>query len=96
MCGIVVIFSYQKDSPGIDKVELKRMREHMANRGPDGKGLWISEQEKIGLAHRRLSIVDLSEAANQPMSIEDGRYRIVFNGEIYNYRSLRQRLERVL
>jgi len=93
MCGIVVIFSYKKDSPGIDKVELKRMREHMANRGPDGEGLWISEQKKIGLAHRRLSIIDLSKAAHQPMSIEDGRYRIVFNGEIYNYRSLRQRLE---
>ena len=61
------------------------MRETMIHRGPDGAGIWISADRRVGLAHRRLSIIDLSDAASQPMSNEDGSLQIVFNGEIYNH-----------
>jgi asparagine synthase (glutamine-hydrolysing) len=64
----------------------------MLARGPDGAGLWLAEDRRVGLAHRRLSIIDLSAAGAQPMASADGRYRIVFNGEIYNYRALRDGL----
>lgn len=69
------------------------MRESMACRGPDGSGVWVSADGMTGLAHRRLSIIDLSDAAAQPFSTTDGSLRIVFNGEIYNYRTLRAGLE---
>lgn len=64
----------------------------MASRGPDGKGIWLSSDGCIGLAHRRLSIIDLSDAGSQPMFTENGRLGVVFNGEIYNYRQLRNDL----
>ena len=57
----------------------------MHRRGPDGAGVWWSEDRRCGLGHRRLSILDLSERASQPMISEDGRLVVVFNGEIYNY-----------
>ena len=63
-------------------------------RGPDGAGLWIADDARVGLAHRRLSIIDLSDAGAQPMANADGRLRVVFNGEIYNYRQLRAELEK--
>jgi len=66
-----------------------RMRDTMAHRGPDGAGAWISEDNRIGLGHRRLSIIDLSSTADQPMENEDGSIRVVFNGEIYNHAELR-------
>ena len=65
----------------------------MAARGPDGKGLWVSPDELVGFGHRRLSIIDLTEAGAQPMTSADGRFVITFNGEIYNYRDLRRSLE---
>src|SRR6476646_1391131 len=70
------------------------MRDTMAHRGPDGVGQWISPDCQVGLAHRRLSIIDLSATANQPMSNEDGSIWIVFNGEIYNHAEIRAELER--
>lgn len=70
------------------------MREHMIARGPDGAGLWISPDQRIGLAHRRLAIIDLTPDGAQPMATADGRYHIIFNGEIYNYRELRIELEK--
>ncbi len=94
MCGIVSIFNYHNNAPPVDREELLRVRERMENRGPDGAGLWISENGRIGLAHRRLAIIDLSEAGAQPMSTSDGKLRIVFNGEIYNYKALRNDLEK--
>jgi len=92
MCGIAAILAYGA-APAVDREELLRIRDAMVNRGPDGKGLWISHDHRTGMAHRRLAIIDLSEAGDQPASIEDGRYRIVFNGEIYNYQALRRELE---
>lgn len=65
----------------------------MRARGPDGHGLWLGNSERVALAHRRLSIIELSEAGAQPMASADGRLQIVFNGEIYNYRALRNGLQ---
>lgn len=69
------------------------MREHMARRGPDGSGLWVADDDRVGLAHRRLAIIDPSESGSQPMHSADGRLVVVFNGEIYNYRELRRLLQ---
>lgn len=92
MCGIVGVFAYgqqRRVSPDL----IKAMRDCMVHRGPDGGDLWISERAHIGLGHRRLSIVDLSNSANQPMPNEDGRVWITFNGEIYNHVNFRKPLE---
>ncbi|MDQ2824362.1 MAG: asparagine synthase (glutamine-hydrolyzing) [Verrucomicrobiota bacterium] len=94
MCGIAAIFAYRDGAPKVERDELLAIRDHMASRGPDGIGEWISEDRRIGLGHRRLSIIDLSPTGAQPMFSEDGSLAIVFNGEIYNYRELRERLER--
>jgi len=94
MCGINGILRLSPDAPAVEERELLATREAMARRGPDGEGLWISPDGTIGLAHRRLAIIDLSDAGLQPMSRDSGRYRIVINGEIYNYRELRERLVR--
>jgi len=93
MCGLAAILSYGTDAPPVDPDELLAIREAMIARGPDGAGLWMSPERRVGLAHRRLSLLDLSEAGAQPMANEDGSLRILFNGEIYNYRELRRRLE---
>jgi len=90
MCGINGILRLTPGAEPVDREELLRTRDHMTARGPDGAGLWISPDSGIGLAHRRLAIIDLSDAGLQPMA--RGRYRIVFNGEIYNYRQLRSEL----
>ena len=93
MCGIAGIFSYRPSAPPVDREELLRIREAMVRRGPDGAGLWLSKDSSVGLAHRRLAILDLSENGAQPMATPDGQLRIVFNGEIYNYREMRDRLK---
>jgi asparagine synthase (glutamine-hydrolysing) len=91
MCGIVTLMDYAGGR--VDGEELLRIRDAMVARGPDGEGLWISPDATVGLAHRRLSLLDLSDAGAQPMANADGSLRIVFNGEIYNYRELRRELE---
>ena len=95
MCGIAGIFDTSR-SAGRD--ELTRFAEKMGaalrHRGPDDAGIWLDETRGIALAHRRLSIVDLSPAGHQPMLSHNGRYVIAFNGEIYNFRALRHTLER--
>lgn len=68
------------------------MRDTMAHRGPDGAGLWLSPDGGVGLAHRRLSIIDLAAAADQPMGSNDGLVQLVFNGEIYNHAEIRREL----
>src|SRR5262249_27525923 len=65
----------------------------MSARGPDGSGEWIAKDRRIGLGHRRLAIIDLTEAASQPMVSADGTLVVAFDGRIYNYRQLRGRLE---
>ncbi len=89
MCGIAGIIS--KNSSVIILPALKKMTDSIAHRGPDGEGHWISANGHVGLGHRRLSIIDLSHEADQPMHYL-GRYTIVFNGEIYNYIELKENL----
>lgn len=89
MCGIVGLFN-RDGAPAHEPVVLV-MRDAIAHRGPDGKGSYVDGP--IGLGHLRLSIIDLSDAARQPMFSPDGRVVIVFNGEIYNFRELRRELE---
>jgi asparagine synthase (glutamine-hydrolysing) len=86
MCGIAGIISSNPSEISVDR--LKKMTDIIAHRGPDGDGQWISSNGKVGLGHRRLSIIDLSHNADQPMHYMD-RYSIVFNGEIYNYIELK-------
>ncbi len=92
MCGVNGILRLAADADPIDRGELLRTRDSMEVRGPDGAGEWISGDGRIGLGHRRLAIIDLSDSGLQPMERSDGRFRIVFNGEIYNYRELRKEL----
>ena len=93
MCGIAGLYAYHYAANPIDMTELRSIRDHMAARGPDGQGEWLSEDSRVGLGHRRLAIIDLSDGGAQPMTSADGKSVIIFNGEIYNYRSLRSNLE---
>jgi asparagine synthase (glutamine-hydrolysing) len=92
MCGIAALFSYGATAKPVELSELRSIRDRMALRGPDGTGEWLSPDGRVALGHRRLSIIDLRAIADQPMEHEGGRLRIVFNGEIYNYRALRDEL----
>lgn len=89
MCGIGGIF--YPGSGHVEKDRLIRMGESIAHRGPDQEGMWIDESQRIGLVHKRLSIIDLSENGRQPMHYNN-RYVIVYNGEIYNYPEIREEL----
>lgn len=93
MCGIAGIHAYLDVAPRVDRGELARMNGRMVARGPDGNGLWVNEEGRIGFGHVRLAIIDLSEGGAQPMHASDGRLTITFNGEIYNYRELRAELQ---
>src|SRR5437764_5333958 len=91
MCGIAAVFNYGEFNP-VDRAEVIRMREQMFARGPDGEGEWFSEDGRVGLGHRRLTIIDLSPAGAQPMWNADRSLAIIFNGEIFNYCELRSQL----
>lgn len=91
MCGIAGAVA-PKDC-AINLLRLEAMTDVIAHRGPDASGIWISADGRVGLGHRRLSIIDLSPAGAQPMASAAGRYRVSFNGEIYNFAALRQELE---
>ena len=88
MCGIAGIFHLETPKP-VDPARVERMCDAIAHRGPDGHGVWTAPG--VGLGHRRLSIIDLA-GSPQPMASSDGRAMLVFNGEIYNFRSLREEL----
>lgn len=90
MCGIVG--QLQFDTTPVDQSRLKEAADTLEQRGPDDSGFHL--ENGIGFGHRRLSIQDLSQAGHQPMSSADGRYVIVYNGEIYNFLELRNQLER--
>lgn len=91
MCGIIGFTS--KDKPPLSHAQLENYRDKLKHRGPDDAGLWLSGDGHVALGHRRLAVIDLSPAGHQPMLSEDGRYAIVFNGEIYNFRALRDELQ---
>jgi asparagine synthase (glutamine-hydrolysing) len=93
MCGITGIYAYHPAADSVDRAELIRIRDHMAARGPDDCGAWLSQNGRVGFGHRRLSIIDLSDGGAQPMESADGKHVVTFNGEIYNYRALRTELE---
>ncbi len=95
MCGIVGSLVFQGSHFEIDEPYLTAMRDTMEHRGPDGFGNWISQDRKVGLGHRRLSIIDLSDLAAQPMCNEDQSIWISFNGEIYNHSDIRRELEEI-
>ena len=90
MCGIAGLFHPDVPKP-VDPTRIAAMTSALAHRGPDGSGVWTAPG--IGFGHRRLSIIDLSEAAAQPMLTPDRRLCVTFNGEIYNFREVRDALE---
>ncbi len=90
MCGIVGAVSVAP----INSKLIEEMRDRLVHRRPDHGGLWSSGSQCVCLGHRRLSIVDLSPEANQPFVSRDGRFVITFNGEIYNFKALREELSR--
>src|SRR5215467_12161413 len=93
MCGINGIYAYHLAANFPKEAELLSTREAMRARGPDGAGVWWNAERRCCFGHRRLSILDLSDRATQPMMSEDGCLVVVFNGEIYNYPVLRVELE---
>ena len=90
MCGIAGLV--KKDGTKVFVGEIKAMTDALIHRGPDDEGNYM--WGNIGLGHRRLSIIDLSEKGRQPMESHDGKYVIVFNGEIYNYVELKEELKK--
>lgn len=92
MCGIYGVIDHNQP---ISPEFLEKRRDTLSHRGPDDAGLWLNPSRHVGLGHRRLAILDLSAAGHQPMVSPDGRYAIVFNGEIYNFRELRAELEKL-
>jgi len=92
MCGLTGALSFKGDKFKITEQYINRMRDAMIHRGPDGSGTWVDAQGKIGLGHRRLSIIDLSNNAAQPMANSDGSLQLAYNGEIYNHAEIRDEL----
>jgi asparagine synthase (glutamine-hydrolysing) len=90
MCGIAGYISLNNT---IDPSQLQGATKLLQHRGPDAEGFYFNDDKKIGLGHRRLSILDLSASANQPMFSSNGRFVIIFNGEVYNFKELRQKLK---
>lgn len=90
MCGIAGIVAGPSGRP-IEAVALDRMARALAHRGPDDQGVYLNDSASAGLAHRRLAVIDVADG-HQPLSSEDGKVWVVFNGEIYNFRQLQQRL----
>jgi asparagine synthase (glutamine-hydrolysing) len=91
MCGIAGIIHFNQRP--IVRETIERFTQSLAHRGPDGQGIWIDNEHGVAFGHRRLAILDLSEIGNQPMHFADGRYTIIFNGEIFNFLEIRKELE---
>ena len=95
MCGIAGAFAFGLAAKQVDQTVVQRLNDQQRRRGPDGSGLWSSEDLRVVLGHRRLAIIDTGPTGAQPMHDATGRWIISFNGEIYNYRALREELERL-
>jgi asparagine synthase (glutamine-hydrolysing) len=95
MCGIAGALSFTSSSFAVTEPYVVSLRDTMCHRGPDGAGVWLSDDGRVGFGFRRLAIIDLSPAADQPMCNEDGTLWLVFNGEIYNHAEVRTELERI-
>jgi len=93
MCGIAGVLLFEKSCSIVTAAYLEKMRDTMIHRGPDDAGIWVSPDQHVGFAHRRLSIIDLSAAAAQPMYNDDESLCLIFNGEIYNHQEIRKQLE---
>jgi len=94
VCGITGFIEPKRERSNDELCDLvTRMATTLQHRGPDDSGVWVDAAAGIALGHRRLSIIDLSPLGHQPMLSADGRYLIIFNGEIYNFRALREELE---
>jgi asparagine synthase (glutamine-hydrolysing) len=93
MCGLTGFVALEPRDRAEALEELRNSAAAIAHRGPDGSGVWVDPSGRVGLGHRRLSIIDLSPAGAQPMNSDCGRFTIAFNGEIYNYRELRAQLD---
>jgi asparagine synthase (glutamine-hydrolysing) len=91
MCGIATLWNMGGRKIQLSEIDL--LTDAVAHRGPDGRGTWINSTATLALGHRRLAILDLSTAGHQPMSGSGGRYRITYNGEIYNFLEIRQQLQ---
>ena len=91
MCGIVGIINFR--SQPVSASLLTSMRDTMVHRGPDGAGLWISENQQVGFGHRRLAIIDPHSHADQPMISQDKKTIVCYNGEIYNHLDIRNELQ---
>lgn len=91
MCGLAGILREKSNSSIYSR--LNRMAQTLVHRGPDHSGIWVDEESRIGLAHTRLSILDLSSNGNQPMHSSSNRYVIIFSGEIYNHHEIRSQLK---
>jgi len=89
MCGIVGVLD--RSGEPVSPVVIRRMTDQVIHRGPDDSGIFTDRA--VGLGHRRLSIIDLSSAGHQPVATPDGRYVMVYNGEVYNFQELRIELE---
>ncbi|MDP3716182.1 MAG: asparagine synthase (glutamine-hydrolyzing) [Acidobacteriota bacterium] len=94
MCGIAGVLAFDHGVSRVSEPLVTAMRETLRHRGPDGGDTWVDPTGRIGLGHRRLSIIDLATSASQPMANEDGNLRIVFNGEIYNHLEVRAELSK--
>ncbi len=92
MCGIAGILAFSS-SASVGEDELTRLNDAMPHRGPDGSGIWLADDRKVGLSHLRLAIIDLSDDARQPMRDTEGSVFLTYNGEIYNHVELRHELE---
>ena len=95
MCGIVGAFSFSQEARPIDRLLVARLNDMQRRRGPDGEGLWSSDDGRVVFGHRRLAVIETGDAGAQPMSDVTGRWVISFNGEIYNDSALRLELERM-
>ena len=91
MCGICGELSFDRSRP-VSADAVRAMRDQLTHRGPDSHGIFVSSDGAAGLGFRRLQIIDLTPSANQPMPNEDASVHLVFNGEVYNFQTIRDRL----